>query len=141
MLGFAKAQLMGNITRDIELKTTASGKDVVSFSMAINSKKDGDTDYIDVVAWEQSAKTLAQYATKGKPLVVFGRLKQRTFEQDGYKRSKLELVLEQFFFIGSERREDSDRPLTQHEVLNAAHKDVVLDDIKDEPIDLSEIPF
>ena len=141
MLGYARIQVLGNVTRDLELKKTTSGKDVVSFSMAVNSGKDLETDYIEVVAWEKAAQILAQYATKGKALEVHGRLKQRKYEKDGVKVSKYEVVVQDFFFIGSGRREDSDRPLTQHEVLNAAHKDVVLDDIKDEPISLDDLPF
>ena len=134
MAGFTNLTLMGNITRDLETKTTAGGKPVVSFTVAVN-KKD-DTTFIDCVAWNNTAETLAKYLKKGSPVILGGELNGRSWEKDGVKRTKLELVVRSFSFI-SNGSIGGDRPLKQHEVLETAYDDF---NEKDD-IDLTEIPF
>ena len=94
--------LIGRTTRDIELKYTPSGAAVCSFTLA-NGRKVKDveqTSFIDCVAWQKSAEIIAQYVAKGHRIAVEGRLQQRSWDdQDGKKRSKIEVVVENFQFL------------------------------------------
>lgn len=144
--GFNKTTLLGNLTKDPETRTTTSGNSVTSFTLAVTLKY-GDkenTSFINCVAWGKPGEIIAQYASKGSPLLVSGRLEQRGYEdKDGNKRSVFEVIVDEFNFIGSKSdpdRQSGDRPLQQHEVLEKA-KDVVPDDIDDAPINLADIPF
>ncbi|MEI6237443.1 MAG: single-stranded DNA-binding protein [Candidatus Saccharibacteria bacterium] len=149
---FNQVILMGNLTRDPELRTTPNGQNVCSFSLALNrSYKGGDgewkeaTDYVDIVAWGALGERVEQYVTKGRPVLVNGRLQSHSWEQEGQKRSKVEVVAQDVTFLGS-RGSDSSVPANsnsdeQPKSKKAAKKDVVIEDIGDEPIDLSEIPF
>lgn len=132
--------LIGRVVRDLEVKSTQSGTSVVSFQLAVDGFKDAPTNFIDCVAWGKAAEILGQYASKGKQLGVTGRIQTRSYEdKQGNKRKSTEVIVEQFQFLGGKNDSpDSDRPLTQSEVLG---NDVVLEDIDDKPIDLSEIPF
>ena len=147
--GFSKVILMGNLTRDIEMRTTASGQNVANFTLAVSrSWRGGDgsqqesTSFIDCVAWGKAGEIIAQYVQKGNPLLVSGRLDQRTWDdkETGKKRSAVEVYVEDFNFIGGSR---GDAPATSssQSSSNSKSKDVVIEDIDDKPIDLSEIPF
>lgn len=148
---FNQVVLMGNLTRDPELRTTPNGQSVCSFSLALNRSwkaADGSlqeaTDYVDVTAWGPLGENIAKFVTKGRPVLVSGRLQSRSWEQDGQKRSKVEVVASDVTFLGG--RGDGDGgslPSAQQSAAKspAASKDVVIEDISDEPIDLSEIPF
>ena len=99
---------MGNLTRDPDLKTTPSGLSICKLGLAVNrvfNKQDGtrgeETTFVDVDAFGKSAETLAKYMSKGKPLMLEGRLKFDSWESpQGEKRSKLGVILETFQFIG-----------------------------------------
>ena len=147
---FNQVVLMGNLTRDPELRTTPNGQSVCSFSLALNrSWKGADgsqqeaTDYVDVTAWGPMGENVAKFVTKGRPVLVSGRLQSRAWEQDGQKRSKVEVVATDVTFLGGrgdgEGQSGGGAPATSSKP--AATKDVVIEDISDEPIDLSEIPF
>src|ERR1700752_4617148 len=104
---FNQVTLMGNLTRDPELRTTPNGASVCSFSLALNrSYKNAEgnwtevTDYVDIVAWGPLGERVAQYLTKGRPALVSGRLQSRSWEQDGQKRSKMEVVANDVTFLG-----------------------------------------
>src|SRR5437868_9042313 len=104
---FNQVTLMGNLTRDPELRTTPNGASVCSFSLALNrSYKNADgnwveaTDFIDIVAWGPLGERVAQYLTKGRPALVSGRLQSRSWEQEGQKRSKVEVVAQDVTFLG-----------------------------------------
>ncbi|HEX9679136.1 MAG TPA: single-stranded DNA-binding protein [Candidatus Saccharimonadales bacterium] len=154
--GFNKVILLGNLTRDPELKALPSGQNVCSFSLAINRtwrNADGEqqeaVDYIDCNAWGKAAEIINQYMQKGRALLVSGRLQQRTWEQDGQKRSKVDVVVEDFNFVGGPG--ESAAPATGKAASSSANSakpsaknandDVVIEDIDDEPVDLSDIPF
>jgi len=101
--------LMGNLTRDPELRYTPSNVGVATFGLAVNSSIGKDADgnrktevlFVDVIAFGKQAETINQYCKKGSPLFVEGRLRLRTWEdKDGNKRSKHEVVLSGFQFIG-----------------------------------------
>lgn len=143
---------MGNLTRDPELKAIPSGQSVCQFSLALNrSYKDASgewkeaTDYIDVVAWGPLGERVAQYCQKGKQVLVNGRLQSRSWEQDGQKRSKVEVLAQDVTFLGGTPGAGGANPLNegidQSTSASSKQKDVVIEDISDEPIDLSEIPF
>jgi single-strand DNA-binding protein len=146
---------MGNLTRDPELRQIPSGQSVCSFSLALNrSYKGADgnwqeaTDYVDVVAWGPLGERVAQYVTKGRPVLVSGRLQSRQWEQDGQKRNKLEVVANDVTFLGG-RGEGGENSGGGNQIdsnespapSNKKSKDVVVEDIGDEPINLDDIPF
>src|SRR5580698_1018682 len=107
--------LMGNLTRDPELRQTPTGQNVTSFSLALNrSYKDASgewqeaTDYIDIVCWGPLAERVAQYLSKGRRCLVQGRLQSRSWEQEGQKRSKVEVLANDVTFLDSRGTGDSD---------------------------------
>lgn len=147
---FNQVILLGNLTRDPELRTIPSGQSVCSFSLALNrSYKGADgnwqeaTDYIDVVAWGPLGERVAQYLTKGRPALVNGRLQSRSWEQDGQKRSKVEVVANDVTFLGGRNDNDagSSAPSSSSKSSSKKTDDVVIEDIGDEPINLDDIPF
>ena len=144
MRGFSKAIITGNLTRDPELRTTPNGASVCSFSVAVNrvyrdsnGEQKEDVSFIDCSAWGKLGEMINQYAKKGSGVLVSGRLDQRSFEgKDGVKRSRVEIVVEDFNFTGAAR----DNGGSSAPVSNEAPADIP-DDIPDEEIDLSEVPF
>lgn len=111
MANFNKVILMGNLTRDVELRHTQGGQALAKFGMAINRKfntQSGESKeevcFVDLTAWGKQAELLNQYVRKGSQLMVEGRLQYSTWEsQDGGKRNKLEVVVENFQFVGASR--------------------------------------
>jgi single-strand DNA-binding protein len=110
MPNYNKVILMGNLTRDPEVRYTSSGTAIAKLGIAINrywSNKDGqkqeETTFVDVDAFGKQAETIGQYLKKGRPIMVEGRLKldQWDDKQTGQKRSKLGVVLDRFEFIDS----------------------------------------
>jgi single-strand DNA-binding protein len=155
---FNQVTLMGNLTRDPELRTTPNGASVCSFSLALNrSYKNSEgnwteaTDFIDIVAWGPLGERVAQYLTKGRPALVSGRLQSRSWEQDGNKRSKVEVVAQDVTFLGGPGGGSGGAPAGNDDVdqtpapakpsKKADKEDVVIEDIGDEPINLDDIPF
>jgi single-strand DNA-binding protein len=107
-----KVLLMGNLTRDPELRVTPKGTSICQFSLAINRQfkmESGETReeviYVDVEAWGKQGETIAKYVTKGRPLYVEGRLRLDQWEDKNTKekRSRMKVVLEQFQFLGDGR--------------------------------------
>lgn len=149
---FNQVTLMGNLTRDPDLRQIPSGQSVCSFSLALNrSYKGGDgewqeaTDYVDIVAWGTLGERVAQYVTKGRPVLVSGRLQSRQWEQDGQKRNKVEVVANDVTFLGGRGEGGGDNsggePAPQPKKKSGKDKDVVIEDVGDEPINLDDIPF
>lgn len=115
MAGFSKVMLMGNLTRDPELRVTPGGISICKFSLAISRKfkgQDGsnkeDVLFIDVDAFGKQGDVVAKYFTKGKPIFVEGRLKLDQWEANGEKKSKIGVVLESFQFVGGGSKDGSD---------------------------------
>jgi single-strand DNA-binding protein len=109
MANFNKVYLMGNLTRDPEMRVTPKGTAICQFGLAISrSWKDEsgqtreETAFVDIEAWAKQGEIISKYCTKGRPLFVEGRLKFDQWEDktSGQKRSKLKVVLENFQFIG-----------------------------------------
>lgn len=148
--GFNKVILMGNLTRDPETRTTPNGQTVTNFSLAVNrtwkgadGQQNEDVSYIDCVAWGKPGEIIAQYLGKGRAVLVSGRLDQRSWDDkdSGQKRSKIEVVVEDFNFVGDGAgggegsAPRSSAPSSNNAATNNAPE------IDDKPIDLSEIPF
>lgn len=149
--GFNKVVLMGNLTRDPELRSTPSGQSVASFSLAVNrswKNASGETqeavDYIDCNAWGKAGEIISQYMQKGRAILVSGRLQQRSWEQDGQKRSKVEVVVEDFNFVGGGEGggnySNDSSPAPSKSSSEKKDKSEV-EDIDNEPINLDDIPF
>jgi single-strand DNA-binding protein len=109
MANFNKVLLMGNLTRDPQLRYLPSQMAVVDFGLAVNRRWKGpqgedreEVTFVDCTAWAKQAETINQYFQKGKPIFIEGRLKYDTWEdkQGGGKRSRLVVVVENFQFIG-----------------------------------------
>lgn len=145
--------LMGNLTRDPELRTTPSGQSVCSFSLAVNRSWQGQdgqqqdaVDYFDVTAWGKLGELVNQYMAKGRKCLVQGRLSQRSWEQEGQKRSKVEVVANDVTFLdgGGQGGDGGSAPRTSGSSSRSSAKksdEPAVEDIDDKPIDLSEIPF
>lgn len=111
MASYNRVILMGNLTRDPELRYLPSNMPLCKFGLAINHRykdKDGNQKdevcFVDCTAWGKSGEIINQYMSKGKPLLVEGRLKLDTWTgQDGQKRSRHEVVVENFQFVGGPR--------------------------------------
>ena len=163
---FNQVTLMGNLTRDPELRTTPNGQSVCGFALALNRSyrgADGEwkemTDFIDIVAWGPLGERVAQYLTKGRPALVSGRLQSRSWEQDGQKRSKVEVVANDVTFLGGPggapapsgdsgqvatppaKSDDKAAKKPAKKKDDKPEEDVVIEDIGDEPINLDDIPF
>ena len=135
MKGYASIQLLGNLTREPELRTTKSGKSVASFTVAVNSAKDKVT-YYNCSAWEKTAELINEYAKKGSGIFVVGSPDIQTYEKDGVKQSRLEVTVREFYLTD---KAIENRPLKQHEAIERAQD--VVPELDDKPIDLNEIPF
>ena len=144
--GFSKAIVTGNITRDPEMRSVSTGTQVCSFSVAVNRNfraSDGaqkeSVSFIDCVAWGKAAEVICQYAKRGTGILVSGRLEQHSYEtKDGQKRSRTEIIVEDFNFLGG--RADGNSSYS-NEGAQEESQDVVPDDVPEEGIDLSEVPF
>ena len=110
MANFNRVFLMGNLTRDVELKYTPSNQAVANIGLAVNRRyktKDGgeqreETTFVDCEAWGRTAEVMNQYLAKGRPVFIEGRLKLDTWQdQNGGNRSKLKVVVENFQFVDS----------------------------------------
>ena len=111
-----KVYLIGNLTRDPEMRSTSTGIPVCNFSIAVNRRKRADgqqeTDFFNIVAWRQLAELCSRYLAKGRKVAVSGSIQTRTYEaQDGSKRHAFEVVADEVEFLspvgGSAQRGDS----------------------------------
>ena len=109
MASFNKVILMGNLTRDPQLRYLPSNMAVCEFGLAVNRRwrdKDGNQKeevcFVDVTAWGRQGETINQYVTKGRSILIEGHLKFDSWTgQDGQKRSKLSVVVDNFQFVGA----------------------------------------
>jgi len=138
--------LMGRLTRDPEVRTTTTGKTITSFSIAVDRGGQEDAaDFFDVTAWEKLGELVSQYLSKGRRCLVQGRLRQDSWDdkETGKKRSKVEVVATDVTFLDGPNGGDNagGAGYQQSTPSNKKSNDVVIEDIDDKPIDLSEIPF
>lgn len=127
--------LIGRLTRDVELRTTGTGKNVASFALAVNRSEES-VDFIECVAWEKTAELLNQYTSKGSKILVQGSLQVREYEdKSGNKRKAYEVIVRDISFL------DNKPEGATSATTNTQKKDTVVEDIGDEPINLDDIPF
>ena len=155
MRGFAKAFIAGNLTRDPETRATPNGAQVTNFSIAVNRSYKGSdgsqqeqVSYLECVAWGRTGETIAQYTKKGSSLLVSGRIEQRSWDDKatGQKRSRVEIIVEDFSFVGGGNGGSGAGGASYGGSKPAAAKkandDFVPDDLpEDEAINLEDIPF
>mgnify|MGYP003643379954 CR=1 FL=1 len=115
MANFNRVILVGNLTRDIELRETPGGASVADAGLAVNDRrKQGDewvdeTSFVDLTLWGRTAENAAEYLSKGSPILVEGRLKQDSWENEaGEKRTKLKVVVDKLQFL-SNKKESSEK--------------------------------
>lgn len=138
-MGSLTSQALGNLTSDIELKMTGSGKPFASFTVAVNHDRD-TTSFVRCASWGKTAEIIAKHFSKGEPIFVSGTSKINEWsDRDGNKRKEFELQVKDFSFVSKPREQD--RPLGKNEALEIAGDFVPRDEDADKPIDLSEIPF
>jgi single-strand DNA-binding protein len=108
MASFNRVILLGNLTRDVEVRYLQSGTAVADVGLAVNDRRKGqngewieETTFVDVTLWGRTAEVAGEYLGKGSPILIEGRLKYDTWEKDGQKRSKLSVVCERMQMVGA----------------------------------------
>ncbi len=117
MASYNRVVLVGNMTRDAEIRYIQSGQAVTDIGLAVNDRrKDSngntidETTFVDVTVWGRSAEVLAEYARKGSSVLIEGRLKLDTWETDGQKRSKLKVIADRVVLMGGRNNGPGDNP-------------------------------
>jgi len=109
MVTFNRVILAGNLVRDPEIRYLPSGLSVTSFGIAVNSRYKQnnelkeDVSFFDIVVFGKLGENCAEYLSKGRPVLVEGRLRQRRWEAEGVKRSKIEVVADGVQFLGGHK--------------------------------------
>lgn len=126
MASYNRVILMGNLTRDIELRYTPGGTAVTDVTLAVNDRRRNqtgewveETTFVDVTLWGRTAEVASEYLSKGSPLFVEGRLKLDQWEQEGQKRSRLRVVCDRMQLVGGRQGVDGrpspeGRPAASH---------------------------
>ena len=131
--------LLGRLTRDPEQRTTASGKNVVSFSIAVDRQsQDDQADFFNITAWDKLGDLVMQYLSKGRRVLIQGRLRQDSWEDKdtGQRQSRIEVTASDVTFLDGPSGDNSGSAAPK-----TTKKEEVVTEIDDKPIDLSEIPF
>jgi single-strand DNA-binding protein len=116
MVDFNRVILAGNLVRDPETRFIPSGTAVTSFSIAVNrrykvnNEAKEEVSFFDISVFGKMGENCAEYLSKGRPVLVEGRLRQRRWEADGVKRSKIEVVADNVQFLGGPRGASADAP-------------------------------
>lgn len=107
MASYNRVILMGNLTRDVELRYTPAGTPVTEVGLAVNDRRKNqngewvdETTFVDVTFWGRTAEVASEYLSKGSPVFVEGRLKLDTWEKDGQKNYKLRVVCDRMQLLG-----------------------------------------
>ena len=101
--------LIGNLATDVEIREVGPDKKVASFVLAIDrASREGGADFVSVSAWDRQAELCAEYLGKGRRIAVDGRLKSRSWEEDGKRRSAIEVVARRIEFLGGGPRRDEE---------------------------------
>jgi len=121
MASYNKVILIGNLTKDPDLRYTTAGMSVVNFSLAINRKytsdgeKKEEVDFFDIEAWDKLAELISEYLKKGSPVLIDGRLKQDRWEDNGKQRSRVKVVAQGIQFLpGGKEKEKSEGKGGEH---------------------------
>jgi len=136
--------IIGNLTRDIELKYTQSGKAVANFTLAVADRFNKEkTDFLECVTWNKQAELCAQYLSKGKKAGVVGRISTRSYEnKDGHKVKVTEIVVDEIEFLSPKGDKPPAAKTDAEDQWESLGREVRLEDIDmvDLP-DTEEIPF
>lgn len=155
---FNQAIIMGNLTRDPELRTTPGGQQVASFAVATNrswndqasGERKEAVEYHEIVAWGKLGELAAQYLSKGRKVMLVGRLQTQSWEKDGIKRQRTEIVASDINFLdrpgdapaGGGSYEGSSPSSATPKTPAAKTEDVVIEDLgSGDQVNLDEIPF
>jgi single-strand DNA-binding protein len=152
---FNQAIVMGNLTRDPELRSTPSGQQVASFAVATNrtwmdasGERKEAVEYHEIVAWGKLGELAAQYLAKGRKVMVVGRLQTQSWEKDGVKRQRTEIVASDINFLdGPGGGAGAAGGAASHQAsggasANKKSDDVVIQDLdSNQNINLDDIPF
>jgi len=155
MLNLNRAQVLGNLTKDPDMRFTPNGQAVANFTVATNRKwkgrdgaPDGEaTEYHDIVVWGKQAEAVVPMLKKGAPAFVEGRLQTRNWEgQDGVKRYKTEIIADNIIVLGSKGGGGNYTPKSDDSAATdpserTSAKTSAPDKNSDDEIDIEEIPF
>ncbi len=115
MASYNRVVLLGNLTRDPDLRYIPSGTGLCEIGLAVNDRKKDDSGnwvdeahFFDVILWGRSAEVASEYLTKGSPVLIEGRLKQERWEKDGQKRSKVVVVGERMQLLGGRKQQNDE---------------------------------
>ena len=138
--------IMGRLARDPELRTTTSGKSVVSFTIATDrNRKDANgqnqTDWIRMTAWEKTAEFICKYFQKGSMIAIDGRLQSKTYQdKNGNNRTDMEVVVEEVNFVGAKSASNADsnaQPAARQQPTAQPQTALQFEDVSDDP----DLPF
>lgn len=123
-----KVVLIGRMVRDAELKYTQSGTGVANFTLAVDRRfsKEREADFINCVAWNKTAEFVAQYFKKGQMMALEGHLQVSSYEVDGQKRYKTEVIADAVEFCGGKAKEESKK---EESSLFGLGEEIVFEDI------------
>lgn len=137
-MNYNRIILAGNLTKDPELRQTQSGMSICSATIAVNEKrvgKDGEkinsAVFVDFKAFGKAAENIARYFTKGKPILIEGRLSQESWEdkKSGQKRSRMIVIADWFSFVNGGDKTNSAEPQSTAATSNNTNSDEVFDDV------------
>ncbi len=148
MASLNKVLLIGNLTRDPELRYTQDGTAVADFGLAINRRfkgRDGqqrdETCFVDVTVWAKQAEVACEYLSKGRLVFVEGRLRLDTWEKEGQKRSKLSVVAQRVQFLGGRGGQGKPAPERKKEPPEKEPLEKQPESPPEPTIDEDDIPF
>jgi single-strand DNA-binding protein len=125
---------LGNLTRDPDFKNTKSGKAVCNFSLAINNKANDSVTFVDIETWSKTAENCSRFLSKGRKVVVEGRLQLNTWNsKSGEARSKLFCIADQVTFLDKSNDNQLHRELKSNQLDNPL--------LKDEEDEFADVPF
>ena len=128
MASYNRVVLIGNLTRDVELRYTPSGTAVTDIALAVNERVKKNEQWVeeahffDVTLWGRTAEVAGEYLSKGSSVLIEGRLKQDRWEQDGQKRTKIKIVGERMQMLGARSTGGGGRPSGPHTAAQPVHQ-------------------
>ena len=118
-----RAILIGNLTKDVEMATTNSGKNVARFTIAVsrryaNADGERETDFLNIVVWNTLAENCAKYLQKGSKVAVTGAIQTRSYESEEGKRYITEIIADEVEFVGAKKEQDQTEAEPKMEPIN-----------------------
>lgn len=135
----------GNITKDLEIRKTNTGKSVLDFSIACNEgkTKDGNdiVDFVNIQAWERQAETIAQYLNKGSKILIEGKLKTTSYDGQNGKVYRTFVLLDRFEFVGGKANNTNQPQTGEYEPLKGHEEPTQTGPLKPSDIAPDDLPF